>query len=376
VQVTKTPTIKQVPPSKGTAHDILAPKGGQKPPAVYNPDAIHLSANRRDEMAMAATVTGAKLNFKTPKAEAGYLKSLEMAQPMEQYDPKGFLKSLGLWGLAGAGRGDDAFVQAVKDTDYKPHFGSKSISIPIPGFIMKGMVNGSKSFVAVQGWVDPALAAYTNKRGMWKKPFEPGQKAKPTDVTPQERYPNVQNAGSALVDWGNDFHNGDSEGDHGYGTFQIAKAMGLSEEQARRISGSDYGVDMNTTPYGKTGPIVIGQMDRHFNFDRTGEDTRILWAHRHLEQAIELGRKGSYDEAEVELGVGLHSLQDLFAHGQVKPAVHATLGKFVDDPLWSPVSMVEATVATRNYLRAYLKGITSTDGSHDLPMEPGQPSPN
>lgn len=377
MQVTQTPKTKPVtPPSRPHKSKVAESATEKLPLKAYNPDAVHLSANRREEMAMVPVVTGQQLSFKTAKAEDSYLKSLDMALPVEKYDPNGFLKSLGLWGIAGAGRDDKAFIQAVKDTDYRPHFGSKSISIPIPGFIMKGMINGSPTYHAVQGWVDPALSAYTNKRGMWKKPFDPKQAAKPTDETPQHRYPQVFAGTTGLLEWGNDFHNGDSEGAAGYGTFQIAKALGLSEEQSRRISGTDYGVDMNTTPYGKTGPIVIGQMDRHFNFDRDGEDTRILWARRHLEQAIALGRKGSFDEAEVELGVGLHSLQDLFAHGQVNPAVHATLGKFVDDPTWSPVSMVEATVATRNYIKAYFTGITSADGTYAQPMEPGMPSQN
>jgi hypothetical protein len=374
-QTLKTTPVAPVPPHDGTKPSSKS-KELALPPKAYNPDVIYLSTDRRQEMQMVVTATGEPLGFKTPKQEASYLKSLEMAAPVEQYDPKGFLKSLGLWGIVGSGRGDDAFVTAVKDTDYKPHFGPKKFPIAIPGFIMKGMVNGSPSYEAVQGFVDPALSAYTNKRALWKKPLEPAQKPKPTDVTPQQRYAQPLSGTAGMVDWGSDFHDGEDQGKHGYGTFQIAVGMGFTEAQARRFSHNDSGVDTNKTPYGKTGPIVIGQMDRHFNFDRKGEDTRILWARRHLELAIEYGRKGAFDEAEVELGVGLHSLQDLFAHAQLNPTVHATLGKFVDDPQWSPVSMVEATVATRNYLKAYLKGITNADGSYELPPEPVKPSEN
>jgi hypothetical protein len=372
VKVQQAPTVQhQDPPLRHGGH--AKPQSPKPTAQPYNPDAIHLTTDRKAAMQMVVTATGANLGFKTPKAEAGYLKSLDMAQPVSEYDPKGFLASLGLWGIVGAGRNDQCFAVAVKDSDYKPHFGTDKISIPIPGFIMKGLVNNSKSYVAVQGIVDPLLAAYTNKRGIWKKPFDPAQDAKPTSTTPQQRYADALSGQPSIADWGSDFHNGEGEHGAGYGTFQIATGMGFGLEQARHLAGMSDGVDTNKTPYGKTSPIVIGQMDRHFNFDRDGEDTRILWARRHLEEAIKLGRLGSFDEAEIELGVGLHSLQDIFAHGQVKPTAHATLGKFVDDPLWSPVSMVEATVATRNYLKAYLKGITNADGSYNLPPEPVKP---
>jgi len=372
VKVQQAPTVQhQDPPLRHGGH--AKPKPAKPNAQPYNPDAIYLTTDRKAAMQMVMQATGDKIGYDTPKAEAGYLRSLELTEAMSDYDPKGFLKDLGLWGLVGAGRGDQSFAVSVKDSKYKPHFGSEKISIPIPRFIMKGMVNGSKSYVAVQGAVDPILAAYTNKRGLWKKPFDPAQTPKPTGTTPQQRYPQALAGKTTLVDWGNDFHNGDADHDHGYGTFQIASAMGFGSEQARRISGTTYGVDLNTTPYGKTSPIVIGQMDRHFNFNRDGEDTRILWARRHLEEAIKLGRQGSFDEAEIELGMGLHSLQDLFAHGQIKPTGHATLGKFVDDPLWSPVSMVEATVATRNYLKGYLQGISNADGGYTQPPEPVKP---
>ncbi|MBC7542340.1 MAG: hypothetical protein H7338_06380 [Candidatus Sericytochromatia bacterium] len=346
-------------PAKGTTPAQTKP--------TYNPDGIHLSMDRRKEMTMVVTATGKPLGYKTPQQEANYLKSLELAAPTSSYDPKGFLASLGLWGITGAGRGDKSLITAVKGTDYKPHTGP----VPIPKFIMTAMVNESKTYHAVQGVVDPALSAYTNKRGLWKKPLVPAQTPKPTSVTPKDRYPQaLAKLNAPSLEWGKDFHDGSGEGERGFGTFQIAMAAGFSDTQARRFSTTDYGVDLNKTPYGKTSPIVIGQMDRHFNFQRDGEDTRILWARQHLDLAIQYGRQGAFDEAEVELGVGMHSLQDLFAHGQATPSVHATLGHFVDDPDWSPVSMVESTVATRNYLKAYLQGISSTDGSFSIPPEP------
>lgn len=142
-----------------------------------------------------------------------------------------------------------------------------------------------------------------------------------------------------------------------YGTYAIARNLGFSEEQAHRVAVTCFAVDRNHTPYGKTGPSPLDQMDRHFNLDRGGQDTRMVWASRHLQQAIAFGRETSYDEAEVELGMGLHSLQDAFAHGQLTPSMHGVIGEFPDNVTYSPVSFYEATGATVAYLRAYLHAL-------------------
>lgn len=353
---------------------------GTKAP-VYDPDAIHLTANPRQAMQMVVLATGEPLGYKTPRQEAAYIESLDLAAPVGHYDPDGFLSKLGLGELKGSGRGDASMIHAVKESDYRPHFTLINRQVGIPGFLYKGLVNGSKSYQAVQGVADPLMAAYSNHRRLWDKPFTPTQTAKPTGQTPTERYPAILGDADKpiAIEWGEDFHSGTEGAQHGYGTYQIATALGFDPAQAKRIATLTYDVDLNKTPYGKTGPIVIGSMDRHFNFrPEGGEDTRILWARRHLEAAIAYGRQGAFDQAEIELGVGLHSLQDLFAHGQVSPSVHATLGKFVDTPGWSPVSFVEATVATRNYLRAYIQGIGNDKGDYGLPPEPiaTQPSAN
>lgn len=344
----------------------------------YDPDALYLTSDPRQEMAMVARVTGKPLNFANATQEAAYVRSLSHT-PQSDYDPEGFLTKLGLWGIKGAGRKDDAFIEAAVTTDWKPDNKTASgKSIWIQGYLYDKLLHHSPVFRAVAAIGDPVIQAYSKIRHLWKKPFHAQQTAHPTGQTPQQRYANALSGKAGnddLLDWGEDFHGGVPgehihEGQEGYGTWAIARGLGFTAEQAKRLGEMCNGVDIDKTPYGKTKPKPVGQIDRHFNMNRKGEDSRLIWAQRHLQQAIAFGRQGAFDEAETELGVGLHSLQDLFAHAQATPSVHATMGDFLDMVGYSPVGMVEATVATRNYLRAYLKGITSLDGNWELPAEP------
>jgi hypothetical protein len=374
------------------ATPTTAASGGATPPAApreenpyawlrgYHPDDLHLTVDPRREMAMVVKVTGKPLNFKTPAQEAAYVDSLSHT-PVTEYDPEGFLGKLGLWGIKGAGRKDADFVEAAAATDWKPNnTTANGKKIWIQGFLYDKLLHHSLIFRAVAAVGDPVIQAFSKVRHLWKKPFAVKETAHPTGETPQQRYPNAFAGRSGfddLLDWGEDFHGGVPgehihEGEQGYGTWAIARGLGFSAEQAKRLGDMCNGVDDDKTPYGKTKPKPIGQIDRHFNMNRQGEDSRLIWAQRHLQQAVAFGRQGAFNEAETELGVGLHSLQDLFAHAQSTPSVHATLGDFLDMVGYSPVGMVEATIATRNYLRAYLKGISSADGTWQLPPEPQQ----
>jgi hypothetical protein len=136
--------------------------------------------------------------------------------------------------------------------------------------------------------------------------------------------------------------------------------MGFPDDAARRLGEICNGVDGDSdvkVPYPNTGPMPLQGIDRHFNLDRKHEDTRYVWAQRHLQAAIAFGKQTSWVEAETELGMGLHSLQDSFAHGQVTPYLHGTIGEFPDDLRFDPIAYLEAEKATRGYIRAYLNGI-------------------
>lgn len=332
-------------------------------PRTYDPDQIHLTSNPREAMQMIIKVTGKPLGYKTPAQEAAYIESLDMGTPVAKYDPEGFMATLGLTGIKGAGRNDDSFVHAVRQTDYKPDTEVGGEPIWVQGKMFDKLLNNRPAFDKVKNSVGVAMDSRANKRKDWTKPLPDKQKLRPTGETPAQRYPNVLKGipnTAPAPRWHSDFHHGAD-----YGTEAIAKAMGFNSKQAARFATNSDGVDSGKTPYGSTGPHPVGALDRHFNFNRDGQDTRLIFAKKHLERAIEYGRKGAYDEAEIEIGVGLHSLQDLFAHAQSSTSVHATMGGFLDEPKYSPVGMVEATVATRNYMKAYVNGLTSKDGAYN-----------
>ncbi|MBC7544054.1 MAG: hypothetical protein H7338_15120 [Candidatus Sericytochromatia bacterium] len=343
-----------------------------KTPAAYDPDQIYLTVDPRQAMQMVIKVTGKPSGYTSPAQEQAYIESLAMGTPVAQYDPEGFMARLGLTGIKGAGRTDESFVHAVRQTTYVPDTEVGGHSIWIQGKMFDKLLHDPEAFAKVKNSVGVVMDARANSRKDWTKPLPDKQTLHPTGETPKQRYPHalkgIPNTEVPLT-WHEDFHGGVPgqhihDGGAGYGTYAIAKAVGFSTAQAIRFGEVCNNVDNGKTPYGSTGPSPIGALDRHFNFNRGGEDSRLIFARKHLERAIEYGRKGAYNEAETEIGVGLHSLQDLFAHAQSSTSVHATMGGFLDEPEYSPVGMVEATVATRNYMKAYLKGISSSDGRY------------
>jgi hypothetical protein len=151
-----------------------------------------------------------------------------------------------------------------------------------------------------------------------------------------------------------DFHDGTNGS---YGTYSAALAAGFSKEAAARIAKADLDIDRNESRYGQTDSIPFGHPSRHFNTNtgRKGkEDSRLIWAQRHLKKAISLARTGRHEEAELELGYGLHSLQDALAHGQFSPLAHIALGKSVDDITFNPIAAYEAQQATGAYLKRFV----------------------
>lgn len=102
----------------------------------------------------------------------------------------------------------------------------------------------------------------------------------------------------------------------------------------------------------------LGDLHWHFNRNPAGqEDTRISAAKVHLDRALTLAGQGYFDAAERELGIGLHSLQDVFSHAQISPFNHSLLGDFPDFVRYSPVGMFEAALATEAYLKQFTVGL-------------------
>ncbi|MFP5504131.1 MAG: hypothetical protein ACLGIN_16725 [Candidatus Sericytochromatia bacterium] len=314
----------------------------------------------RKAVRQAEHLMGKPTAFKNDKELDAYLRSMATARPQADYDREGFLASLKLGTLYGPGREDAPTLEAVRqlegfrpgtmigDHEVLPQVLAFKIAMAKPAFFLK-VIRGTNA----------AVEALSKRKALWKKPFSSPQKAAPTGETPTAHYPRAMKLLSAR--FGKDFHSGvptidDPDGTR-YGTYAIARNLGFSDAQAQRMAVTCFAVDKNTTPYGKTGPSPLDQMDRHFNLDRKGQDTRMVWASRHLQQAIAFARETAYDQAEIELGMGLHSLQDSFAHGQITPSMHGVIGEFPDSVLYSPVSFYEATGATVAYMQAYLQAL-------------------
>lgn len=330
----------------------------------------------REQVAIAEKLSGKPSRFKNEQELQAYLSTLEKAKPQDAYDRGGFLANLGLTGLRASGRTDRPVLDAVRQIPhYRPetHYGDKEIWIQQRFFDLA--ISHPSFFMFLTKGTNPILEAKGKLEKDWKKPFEPKQDAKPTGLTAQERYKDALGKMDAMG-WrfGSDFHGG-IPGIHQpehptYGTYAIARAMGFDDAAAKRFGRMSNGIDENITPYGKTSPSPLDKIDRHFNLDRKAQDTRLVYAANHLEAAIFYARQGAFDEAEIELGCGLHSLQDLFAHGQLSPSMHAVLGQFPDEVDWNPVGFYEATQATSAYLAAYLAAVSKPQ---PVALEPAQP---
>ena len=311
--------------------------------------------------------TGRPIGYKTKEALNNYLKSMK-GFPQEVYDPYDFLPAIGVTNAKSSGRGNDQHRAAVEKSDYTPHntLWGKEI------FVQKWFFTLSKKapelYDAIAGPVNTALTIYAQKTRPWEKPYNGGILNVRNNSNPEawKMYGNTEVAKQKIDGqdlkpinalFGDDFHAGIPDGTIShqlYGSYYMAKKLGFTDAQALRISKADFAIDEN----GKTTSSPIGAMDRHFNMNDIGhEDTRLIWATKHLNVAINLAQKGDFEQAEKELGFGLHSLQDLFAHGQVEPAIHATLGGFPDDVSYNPIAMAEATTATYGYLQTYLDRI-------------------
>lgn len=314
----------------------------------------------RKEVHEAERLMAKQVAFKRDLELDAYLQSVVKALPASSYDRNGFLASLGLKAIAAPGRQDVPTLDAVRQVEgFRPGtmVGDHEVLPQVLAF--KIAMAKPALFLKVIPASNAAVEALSRQKALWKRPFTPRQVAQPTGETPEGHYPVAMAALPSRFDA--DFHSGipplDAPDAPSYGTYGIARSMGFTDTQARRLALMCVGVDGGKTPYGKTGPAPTAQMDRHFNLDRAGQDTRFIWAQRHLDAAKSFGRQTAYDQAEVELGCGLHSLQDAFAHGQLTPSMHGVIGEFPDDVTYDPIAFYEATGATVAYLRAYLRAL-------------------
>lgn len=325
-----------------------------------------------DEAALAALeaklpeaqrATGMAHAFRSQEALRGYLKSLLAGQAPEAYDREGFLAKLGLGRPLGPGRTDEAtFAGVLLVEGYSPgnDAGQPELKSQVLAWrIAKGAPGLYRRLARV---VNPFLEAQARWRKAWAKPFLPLQVAHPMTQPATERYAVPAALASFRLRFDPDLHTGapgtPSHGNGSYGTYSLARGLGFSAEAAEGVGRACNAVDEpDQLPYLNTHPLPSGSLDRHFNLDRKGQDTRYVWAQRHLDAAIAYARARAYREAELELGVGLHSLQDSFAHGQLSPYLHGTIGEYPDDLRYHPLGYLEVAEATRAYLKAYQRAV-------------------
>lgn len=318
-----------------------------------------------EQVKIAERLMGKKVAFANPAEFEAYLDTMRAFKPQASFDPQGFLASLGLRDLKASGRTDAPVLKAIQAMpNYRPHsHGENGKDIWIQQRCFDLLRKAPRLFTAITKITTPIIQLPSRFKGLWHKTFTPAQVPVPTGVPAKERYKEALAVLPAIeAQFESDFHSGipatNNPTHPGYGTYSIAKMMGFDAAAARRFGTGSNGVDENITPYGKTDPGFFGQGDRHFNLDLKGQDTRLVWAQRHLEAAIAYGKQGAFDQAEVELGVGLHSMQDLFAHGQLTESMHAVIGQYPDEVDLNPIGFYEGTQATIAYLRAYLRAIS------------------
>jgi hypothetical protein len=294
--------------------------------------------------------------------------------PAEQFDPRGFLSLIGMPDEAKkmAGYTDADFFRAFKGSGYHPGLqyfpgpkwlgeGAQKLFLALSGLTPDGAAKLSafaNRFIK-DSMSDPAVAPYGEMLDSAKAP-----------VAARERYIGVSRVladDNSQAAFEADFHEGSiaRTGKPGYGTYDLARALGFSDVQATRIAREDFNVDTNQTGLkGKDGQerhtksASGGDLQFHFNRAPRGEeDTRITAARTHLGRAVTLAREQKFDAAENELGLGLHSLQDMFAHGQLTPIGHTVLDGFPDVIQDRPETAREAQLATFGYLTRYLDSI-------------------
>lgn len=337
------------------------------------------------------TVTGAPIAFQDAKSQQAYINSIK-GKPQEFYDTKGFLAGIGVTGVETYGRNDAKIPALLKTIKYTPNSTEVSKPLQIAQKTFYWFYNHfPKTFNKIGDLTDKYyFTRKDSKNETWLKmpvPANPPKDSKGpiSSLDIQQHYADNVIAQSLQVArprstqelfdglfklrppaeisllFEADFHMGTptpGEPHQNYGTYAIATRLGFTEEQAKNIATSDYDMDLNNTAYGPSDAFPNGLPSKHFDLNKfTPEkgDTRYIWAQRHLDAAVELAKTGHFTEAEKEIGYGLHSIQDSFAHGHIKLAVHAITDDIPDGVSLNPVATYEATLATIGYLNEYMK---------------------
>ena len=300
---------------------------------------------------------------------------------IESFDPNGFLADLGLPESLTAGRSNMEMLRAFRLVhDYTPDlryfpFHKKIASIVQKTLLLLNLL--SPRLVNAFDCVATRLVIGKMEESDMDALQDPSRygrveeivKGDRSNLPKYERYFGIVRKKVPQYAWGEGIHTGSlepgREGTENFGTYDIALKLGFSMTQARRMAKECYDVDTNKTHYhdptDRTKARITGaegklDLHRHYNRSPFGvEDTRITAAKIHLDRALKLSDEGYYNTAERELGIGLHSLQDIFSHVQITPVNHAILGEFPDFVKYHPLAMYETAVATEGYLKKFIE---------------------
>ena len=301
---------------------------------------------------------------------------------IESFDPNGFLADLGLPASLTAGRSNMEMLRAFRLVhDYTPDPRYLPLPEKVATVVQKTLLflnrlsprllNAFDRLITQRvigkiEEIDIAAIYDPNRYGRVEEII----KGERSDIPKHARYFGIVREEVSQYAWGEGIHTGSidpgHEGTENFGTYDIALKLGFTEAQARRIAEECYEVDTSKTHYhdpdDRKKPRItgtedtIGDLHRHYNRSPSGvEDTRIIAAKTHFERALKLANERYYDAAERELGIGLHSLQDIFSHVQITPVNHALLGEFPDFLKYHPLAMYETAVVTEGYIRKFIE---------------------
>lgn len=339
-------------------------------------------------------VTDKPIAYQSPSEKQAYIRSLAKV-PQDQYDRNGFLKSIGVQRSFTYSRDERDIQKLLTQIDYKSEKDQPKALEILQKLSLAFITKTPKAFFSVSQVLEPLLTYKDKKKESWLNtpiPLALNSKVQPKTEPPEQIYAQTivaksqankvtlpelpqffqeifnlaLNFNQVQPFFSEPFHLGvpkPGESEPHYGSYAIAKTLGFTKEQSTRIATANYDIDLNRTPYGKTTAMPLSTPSRHFDLNRDDDqkgDTRFIWAKRHLEAAVQLAKKGHYEQAEKELGYGLHSIQDAFAHAHVSLSLHATSIDVPDSISYNPIGMQEATMASVGYLNAYLTQILAT----------------
>ncbi|MDX1708041.1 MAG: hypothetical protein R3274_05535 [Desulfobacterales bacterium] len=352
-------------------------------PKIWQEGALLEEIQRCLEAADDLHASGRWQSAAAPEVSEAYRQTLG-GRPIEEFDPDGYLYELGLETSLTAGRTNAGLLRAFHlikayrpDPRYFPF--SKKAGALIQRFFLTISRFAPGPAMAIDRILDPVAVRYTEKshnthryRSAPFGRFEDIAKGALCELSKEKRYLGILRKQMRQYAWDRGPHAGSIDpgrrADENFGAYDTAVHIGFSRQQARRIAIQCYDVDISRTHYRDpqdaakprtTGTIGdIGDIQRHYNRSPAGqEDTSIKSARIHLARAHRLADEGFYDAAEKEFAIGLHSLQDIFSHAQLTPAVHTCLGEFPDLVKYHPLAMFETAVATEGYFKKFIAGL-------------------